>query len=161
MSLVEVLIAVLVLATLGVAIQSTMVGTLQGIQIDRATEVKRHVCLDLLERFATPYSDVESLFARGDVAKIDGKVAVSRSVTVDEALAMIAVSGPEAAAIKQTLQTAGVTAFTLAWNKGLQAEGSDAPAALRMDKLWCFPVTARTQPGGSGAGFRLFCLRGK
>lgn len=161
MSLVEVLIAVLVLATLGVAIQSTMVGTLQGIQIDRATEVKRHVCLDLLERFATPYSDIESVFERSEVAKVDGRVALARSLTIDEALTMIAVSGPEAAAIKQTLQTAGVTAFTLAWNKGLQAEAPDAPSALRMDKLWCFPVTARAAPGGSGAGFRLFCLRGK
>ena len=59
-SFIEILIAMLIIAGLGVTIQSMMVSTVQGIGYDRATETKRQMALDLLERFAHPHTDIEA-----------------------------------------------------------------------------------------------------
>jgi hypothetical protein len=158
----EVLIAVLVLAILGVSIQSTMVGTLQGVQIDRASEVKRRVCLDLLERFCHPYSDIESLFAVPPQAPPDGgPTKFTRELTVDETLKVIAMPGREATSVKQTLQIGNVRGFNLVWTRGLRVEQAGSPATLRLDRLWCHAVIPRPQPGVTSDAFRMFCLRGR
>jgi hypothetical protein len=152
---VEVLIAFLVIAGLGVTVQGLMVSTIQGIQIDRASEVKRNMTLDLLERFCTPYSDLFSIFP----ATIT--FPATREISVDEAITLTQIPAAEAAVVKTILQTAGINSFSLTWQKRLDAGSGDDSSALRLDQLFVRPVETKNTPGARLNSFRVFYVRGK
>lgn len=153
LTLVEVLIAVAVLAVLGMAVQTTMVQTLRGIAVDRESEMKRHVVQDLLERFCHPYSDIDSLFPPNTTVG-------NRQLTVDQALALIGMPAPERDLTAQILKSAEVIGFSLTWHRQLAAGMGDPDRALRLDRLVVKPVQLGNRPGATISSFRVFAIRG-
>jgi prepilin-type N-terminal cleavage/methylation domain-containing protein len=151
-SLIEVLVASLILAGVGLAVYDTLIASTRGIAVDRATEAKRRLVLDLLERFCHPYSDVELFFARGAPSP------ATRQLTVDEVLELVALPAQDRPLLKQILATASVSGFTLAWTRGL-AVGTGKRDALRLDKLWVYPVTTKAERGPVVDSFRMFYVR--
>jgi hypothetical protein len=151
-SLVEVLVAVAVMAVLGFSIHDTMFATLRGVQVDRVSEARRQLTLDLLERFAHPYSDIALLFAK-DVAS-----PAVRELSVDEALRMVAIPDAERALVKSTLASGAVKGFSLVWHRGL-AIGEGQSHRLRRDRLWVHTVFTKVQSGPQLASFRVFYVR--
>jgi hypothetical protein len=154
LSLAEILIATLVLAGLGVAIQSLMVSTLQGVQVDRVSEVKRNITLDLLERFAHPYSTVDELFVRSVGSP------ATREMSVAEAITTIGMTPEDAAVAKAILATGKVTGFMLVWHRGVANSAPGSGRTLRLDRLWCHPVEAEGR-GARVNSFRVFHVRGE
>lgn len=154
LSIVEVLLAFAVLGVLGLAVQSSMIQTVQGLQVDRESEMKRHVVLDLLERFCHPYTDIDSLFPAGATGTS------TKEVTVEEALALIAMPDEEAAVSAQILKNAQITGFSLVWSKGLRVADGDPERAIRLDRLVVKPVQTGQGPGAQVTSFRVFAVRG-
>jgi prepilin-type N-terminal cleavage/methylation domain-containing protein len=158
---IEILVAMAILAGLGITIQSLMVTTVQGIGIDKVTEAKRQMVLDLLERFGHPYSDIEALFKRpGSAPVVAGKAAFA-TLTLDEAIALIAIPDKQAAITKATLVAGGTTGFTVSWTKAVEPGAGDPDLALRLDELWVFPVQSADVRGSFVSSFRVFSTRGQ
>lgn len=153
LSLVEVLIAVAVLAVLGLAVQTTMVQTLRGIEVDRESEMKRHVVRDLLERFCHPYSDIDSLFPPNTTVG-------NRQLTVDEALGFLGMPDAERDLTAKILRNAEVIGFSMTWHRALAAGMGDPERALRLDRLVVKPVQLGNRPGATISSFRVFAIRG-
>lgn len=158
LSLIEVLLALAIIASLGVAIQSLMVGTVSGIGVDRLSEVKRHMVLDLLERFCHPYSDIEAVVAGGQ--PVAAGAPLTRVLTVDQAIAVVALPDRHAPVTRAVLTAGEVTGFTLVWTKGASVGKGNPEKALRLDTLWVFPVNARPTRGAQVSSFRIFAVRG-
>lgn len=153
-SLVEVLIATLVLAGLGFAIYESAISSTRGVATDRLTEVSRGICMDLLERFCQPYTDVPALFPR------DGSPVRTRQLTIDEAFEAISMSRQEAPKLKAILTAGKVEGFTLLWKPRLEQGRGQAGAALRLDALFVTAVVAGDSPGARVEAFRVFAARG-
>src|SRR4051812_24107381 len=96
-TLLETLIATLVLASLGLAIYEGAISSTRGVGTDRLTETVRGLCADLLERFCQPYTDIPALFPR------DGKDVRSKVFTLDEVFTMVAVDPKDAADVRAVL----------------------------------------------------------
>lgn len=154
-SLVEVLVALLIIACLGVTIQSLMVSTISGIGIDRASEVKRNMVLDLLERFCHPYSDLEVLFPK------NSPPVATREISIDDAIRIVQIPEKEAAVVKAILTADGIVAFSLTWTRGFTTGSGAAGKALRLDLLWCKPVQQNPAAGSMMNTFRIFYVRGR
>jgi len=154
MSLVEVLVAALVMAALGFSLHDAMVSTTRGIQVDRATEARRQLTLDLLERFAQPYSDVQYLFPRTGGAPGP----VTRELGIDEAMDLVAVPAADRPLLKEVLTAGSIRGFTVLWHRGLTV-GSGAKHRLRKDRIWIYPVFTRAVPGAQIGSFRVFAVR--
>lgn len=154
LTFVEILLSIVVIALLGVAIQTTMVSTVHGVQVDRDSEIRRHVTLDLLERFCHPYSDVDSLFPAG------GTNPHTRELSVDEAVSMLGMRPEEGQLTRKLLEVGGVTGFSLVWHRGVAVAPGDPAQALRLDRLWVRPVTSSAAPGAVVNSFRVFAVRG-
>lgn len=155
LSLVEVMIALAVLGVLGIAVQSAMIQTVAGLSVDRESELKRHVVLDLLERFCHPYSDIDSLFPPGTTGT------ATKQITVEEALALTALPDEESAVASQILKSASISGFSLIWSKALTVAAGDPERALRLDRLVVKPVQVSQGPGATIASFRMFAVRGR
>jgi prepilin-type N-terminal cleavage/methylation domain-containing protein len=153
LSLVEVLITSVVLATVGVAIYQVLSQTTRGVTTDRLTEAKRHLVLDLLERFSQPYTDLPALFA--------GQKSPSRLLTLDETFQVLSIPPTEIPALKAILETGKVHGFTLTWTPRQKSGRGNADLALRLDALWCAPVVSGDSPGPRTESFRLSFGRGK
>lgn len=153
--LVEVLLAVVVLALLAVAFYGTLVSSLKGISIDRVTEAKRFVTQDLLERFAHAETDLPTLLPPA----IPGAPR-ERTLSLDESLAFVGLPAAASRAVRRTLADGGVTGFKLVWYPGISAGPGGGPRALRMDLLWCIPELTATSPGPRADSFRVFAQRG-
>jgi hypothetical protein len=151
-SLVEVLVATLVMAGLGVSIYDTMISTSRGIQVDRVAEAKRYLTLDLLERFCHPYSDLGYLYPKGTPSP------AVKQITIEDAMTLVGVATEDRAQLKQTLETGSVTGFTLVWHRGL-AQGLGTSNVLRKDRLWVHCVTSKQLPGPKTDTFRVFTVR--
>mgnify|MGYP001600815030 CR=1 FL=1 len=153
-SLVEVLIAAAVLALVGVFIQGTMVQTLRGVQIDRLTEAKRQLTLDLLERFCHPYSSIGSLYPPGN------EPVKTRTLTVEQAMDAVAMPDEHRVLMKSILETGYVTGFNLVWERAKAKGIGDPNRALALNILWVFPVVSKAHPGPRVDSFRAFYIRG-
>lgn len=153
-SLVEVLVATLVMAALGFSLYDTMISTTRGVQVDRASEARRQITLDLLERFAQPYSDVQYLFPRGDAARGP----VTRELDLDQAMELVAIPTGDRALLKSILVSGSIKGFTVVWHRGLTVGGGDK-LRLRKDRIWIYPVFTRVVPGAQGGSFRVFAVR--
>lgn len=153
-TLLEVLIATLVLASLGMAIYESAISSTRGVTTDRLTEVTRGLCADLLERFCQPYTDVPALFPR------DGKPARLRTFTVDETFTLVGVPEKEAPGLKAVLAAGKVEGFTLVWKPRIDHGRGTTASALRLDALWVSPLVAGDSPGGRVEVFRVFAARG-
>lgn len=153
-SLVEVLIAVVVLSLLSVAFYGTLVASLRGVSTDRLTEAKRFVTQDLLERFAHPSSDLVTLFPPGGTGPRE------RLLTLDEALSFTGLMAKAAAPVRQTLTEGGVTGFKLVWVPGVSTGPGGGPRAARLDLVWCIPALTGASPGPRVDSFRVFPERG-
>ncbi|MBI4862637.1 MAG: prepilin-type N-terminal cleavage/methylation domain-containing protein [Candidatus Riflebacteria bacterium] len=158
-SLVEVLVAVAVLAVLVLTIYSTVVSSIRGISMDRLGEAQRHLSQDLLERFCHPYTDVAGLFPE-PAANVQAPLVSTRTLTVDEAIAIAVVPQAHVSTLKAVLEAGKVSGFTLSWTRGLKLGAGDPARAMRMDKLWCFPVVAGDCAGPQVGAFRMFYVRG-
>jgi len=152
LSLAEVLIATLVLAGLGVAVQTLMVSTLKGVQVDRVSEVKRNITLDLLERFAHPESSVATLFPP------DAPVPASRELSFDEVADKLGFSESEAQTARAILAAGKVTGFKLVWHRGVSVSLPGSGRSMRLDRLWCQPIEAEGR-GAHVSSFRVFHVR--
>jgi hypothetical protein len=152
-TMIEVLIAFLVIAGLGVTVQGLMVSTIQGIQIDRASEVKRNMTLDLLEKFCHPYTSLTSLFGEKPTFP------ATREIPVDKAIEAVGLPVEEGKVVKAILETAGVYSFSLTWQKGLEVGPGSPASALRLDQLFVRPVETKTGPGARLNSFRVFYVR--
>lgn len=150
---VEVLIAFLVIAGLGVTVQGLMVSTIQGIQIDRASEMKRNLTLDLLEKFCHPYTDLFSIFGENPTFP------AIREIPIDKAIDFVGLPVPEGKIVKAILETAGVYSFLLTWQKGLEVGPGSPASALRLDQLFVRPVETKGGPGARLNSFRVFYVR--
>lgn len=160
-SFMEILIAMLVIAGLGVTIQGMMVSTVQGIGFDRATEAKRQLALDLLERFAHPHTDIEALFTPPGGTPRAMKETHTRELTLEECITLVAMPEKQAKVVTEILRANHFIGFTLAWTKGMEVGKGDADFALRSDLLWVFPRQTRNVRGALVSSFRVFAARGK
>lgn len=157
LTLIEVLIATLVIAGLGLAIYEGAILSTRGVGADRLKEVQRGLCMDLLERFCQPYTDVAGLYDR---AKHKGPPFV-RALSVDEVLETLAVDAKEAPAIKSILAAGKVDGFSLSWHPRIDAGRGPRTLALRLDALWVSPVLSGESPGARVEAFRVFAARGE
>jgi hypothetical protein len=153
LSLVEVIIATLVLAGLGLAIYETVISSTRGLAADRLTEAKRNLVLDLLERFCQPYTDIPALFAGRSPPYV-------RQLTIDEVFDIVRMPTAERPTLKAILAAGKVEGFSLAWTPRLEAGRGTTAEALRLDALWCAPVVAGDSPGARVECFRIFQARG-
>jgi prepilin-type N-terminal cleavage/methylation domain-containing protein len=151
-TIVEVLVATVILSGVGLLVYDTLIASTRGIGIDRVTEAKRRLTLDLLERFCHPYSDIELVYPANAPSP------AVRQLTLDEALDFVAVPKPSRPVLKQTLANGSVIGFTLAWSRGLVV-GRGKSEALRLDKLWVHPVMTKQAPGPAVDSFRMFYVR--
>lgn len=151
-SLIEVLVALLVMAGLGVSIYDTMFSTLRGVSVDRVSQARRQMTLDLLERFAQPYSDIAHFFR--DTPRTHAELELS----IDEAMKIVAIPDSERPLLKSILQSGSVHGFTLVWHRGL-AIGEGETRRLRKDRLWVHTVFTAAQKGPQISSFRVFYVR--
>lgn len=152
-SLVEVLLAVLILGSTGAAVYELLISSTRGVAIDRLTEAKRHLICDLLERFCQPYSQVPALFAGKGPPYV-------RQLSLDETFQTVAMPEEDAHELRAILTAGKVEGFSLAWTPRLEAGRGNSAAALRLDGLWCAAVTAGDSPGPRVEAFRVFAARG-
>lgn len=152
-SLVETLIATVVLAVLGLAIYEVLISSTRGVQTDRLTEAKRHIVLDLLELYSQPYSDITGVF--------HGQPNKSRKLGLDETFAVLAIPEEERPALKAILEAGKVEGFTLSWTPSQKTGRGNPQLALRLDALWCTPVVTGDSPGPRTESFRIAFGRGK
>jgi hypothetical protein len=153
-SLVEMLIASLVLATLGLAIYENLIQTTRGVNTDRLTEAKRHIVLDLLERFSQTYTDLPHLFQ-------DEKKPFRKKLTVDQAFEVLGIKDPEAKTLRDILTAGKVEGFTVSWTPRQASGRGNKAAALRLDALWVQAAVAGDSPGMRVESFRLSYARGQ
>lgn len=151
-SLVEVLVAVLVMGVLGFSLYDAMFATVRGVQVDRVNELRRQLTLDLLERFGQPYSDIEWLFSKGTPSP------ATKQLDLDTAMKMVAIPETERPVIKSILASASVLGFTIVWHRGLTV-GSGEKNRLRKDRIWVHTVYGTAQPAARIDSFRVFCVR--
>ena len=152
MSLVEVLVATLIVSGLAIGVYDSLIASNRALSVDRVSEVKRRMSLDLIERFAHPYSDIELVFPKSV------KTPAVKQLTIDEAMELVAVPAESRMLLKAILSGGHVVGFTLAWSRGLVI-GAGKSDQLRLDKLWVHPVVNEATPGASGASFRMFYVR--
>lgn len=117
---------------------------------DEAARVERDVALDVLERFATPYTDIDSVFPEG------GPGPARRVLPVSDLLSMLAVGEAEAKDLARTLDGAGVARFELVW-EGAVARGPYPELYVRKARLTCRALRARGGPGAAYA--RVWVMR--
>jgi prepilin-type N-terminal cleavage/methylation domain-containing protein len=153
-TLIEVLIATLVLAGLGLSIYEMAISSTRGVATDRLSEVQRGLVQDLLERFCQPNTDIASMFPE------QPKNFRSRTFTVDEALAIVHVEPEEAPTLKAILTAGKVEGFTLVWQPRIGQGKGSAADALRLDSLSVAPVLVGDSPGPRIESFRVFAVRG-
>ena len=154
-SLVETLIAALVLSTLGLAVYEVLIQSTHGVTTDRLTEAKRHLTLDLLERFCQPATDLPAMFDRSkDPPYI-------RTLTLDETFQVLSIPEKEIPPLKQILQSGKVEGFTLSWTPRQKSGRGNKELALRLDALWVTPVVSGDSPGPRTESFRLSFARGR
>lgn len=151
-SLVEVMVAVAVMAVLGFSVYDTMFSTVRGVQVDRVTQARRQIVLDLLERFAQSYSDIAYFFPENAPSP------ATRELSVDEALRIVSVGESERPLVKSILESGAVKGFNLVWHRGL-AIGEGESARLRKDRLWVYTVFTTRASGPQTASFRVFAVR--
>lgn len=152
-SLVETLIATVVLAVLGLAIYEVLISSTRGVQTDRLTEAKRHIVLDLLELYSQPYSDITGVF--------HGQPTKSRKLSLDETFSVLAIPEEERPVLKSILESGKVEGFTLSWTPSQKTGRGNPDLALRLDALWCTPVVTGDSPGPRTESFRIAFARGK
>ena len=155
-SLLEVLIATLVLATLGLAIYELGIGSTRGVAIDRLTQAQRGLAQDLLEQLAQPYTGLPALFPtpRGDGP------AYSKLFTLDQVFAIVQIPADEIPALKATLVNGKVEGFVLTWRPRLDAGRGATDDALRLDYLQVLAQVPADSPGPRVETFRVFAARG-
>ena len=153
-SLIEGLLSILILAVTGLGVYELLIQSTRGVAVDRLTEVKRHLILDLLERYCQPYSEVPALFHGKPPPYL-------RQLSLDEVFEIVAIPAAEAAELKATLVNGKDEGFSLAWTPRLEAGRGDVNGALRLDGLWCTAVVAGDSPGPRVQAFRVFAARGK
>lgn len=151
-SLVEVMVAVAVMAVLGFSVYDTMFSTVRGVQVDRVTQARRQIVLDLLERFAQPYSDIAYFFPENAPSP------ATRELSVDEAMTAVGIAQTERSILKSILESGSVKGFNLVWHRGL-AIGEGESARLRKDRLWVYTVFTARVSGPQTASFRVFAVR--
>jgi len=163
-SLVEIMLAVLVLAVLGLTIQGAMVSTLKGVRVDRLTEAKRHVALDLLEMLCQPYSPIGSLVAVPDSdpspLPTDGLplAPLTRELTVDETIQVLGIPADEGEILKKTLEAGYVRGFTLTWIRRIKPGAGDPRRTHRLDTLWVAIQVTQEHRGPRIDSFRVFYM---
>lgn len=153
-SLVEVLVAATLLGLMAVALYATGAATVKSASVDRASEARRHLVHDLLERYGHSASDVQSLFPPGATPPC------ARTLSVEDALRVVALPGKAAQQIKTTLAAAGITGFHFEWSPAVRTAPGRPEAALRLDRLLCVAESPGGTPGANTASFRLFMVRG-
>lgn len=156
-TLLEVLLATLVIAGLGLAIYEGAILSTRGIGTDRLKEIERGLCMDLLERFCQPYTDVAGLFDRA-TQKTPPFV---RTLTVDETLELLAIEPKQVATMKSILVSGRIEGFTVTWHPRVDEARGPRPLALRLDALWVAPLVTGESPGMNTEAFRLFAARGE
>jgi hypothetical protein len=149
-SLIEVLLAVTVLALLAVAFYGLVASSARGIASDRLTEAKRFVIQDLLERFAHPGSDLSSLIKDTEV---------SRELTIEEALRFTALPDDEAKQVASILKVGLVKGFLLTWLRNVDDRGT-GPRSMTLHSLRCTPVLAPDTRGPNVDSYRYWAQRG-
>lgn len=154
-SLVEVLVAALVLSVVGTALYSSMTATVRTAGLDRSDEARRQVLHDLLERYAQDFSDLASLWPPGAAAPF------TRTLTVDEALEATGNLPATSTTLKASLSTGQVTGFTLAYSPAISIAAGDPARAVRLDRLYAMTELAPEARGPAVVSFRLFVGRSR
>ena len=154
-TLVEVLIATLVLAGLGLSIYEMAITSTRGVATDRLAETERGLVQDLLERFCQPYTDIASLFPE------EPKGPRTRPLTLDEALALTGIPDAEAPTLKAILTAGRVEGFTVLWQPRIGQGNGTSADALRLDSLTISPILAGDSTGPRIESFRVFAVRGE
>lgn len=156
-TLIEVLLATLVIAGLGLAIYEGAILSTRGVGTDRLKEIERGLSMDLLERFCQPYTDVAGLFDRA-AQKTPPFI---RTLTIDETLDVLAVDSEQAATMKSILVSGKIEGFTVTWHPRVDEARGPRPLALRLDALWVAALATGESPGMNTEAFRIFCARGE
>lgn len=151
-SLVEMIIASLVLATLGLAIYENLAQATRGVAADRLTEAKRHLVLDVLERFSQTYTDLPAQFPP--------RPPYRKELTIDETFELVAIPEAERPTLKAILTAGKVEGFTISWEPRMAAGRGVKELALRLDALSCLARVAGDSPGARIESFRLSFARG-
>ena len=112
--------------------------------------VEAQIALDVLERFATPYSDISSVFPDDTEAG-----AVRRNIPAKDILAMVAIADDDAALLIRTLKRANIEQFELVWEP---AVGGPA-LGLRKCRLTCRAVAPPDEQKHHSLYFRVWCMR--
>lgn len=155
-TIVEILIASLIIATLGMVIYDMAIGSTRGVTTDRLTEAQRGLVQDLLERFCQPYTDLPALFP----PPRQGKPPYQRELSLDETFAIVGIPEKQIATLKSILVSGKVEGFTLSWMPRVDKGRGATPAALRLDLLSITPKVAGDSPGHRVESFRFFAARG-
>lgn len=153
LTIVEVLIAMLVIAGLGMAIHDMSISQTRGVAADRLTEAKRNLTLDILERCAQPYTVVPQLFLGLSVRR--------RILKLDEAFRLVGIPAEEAPALAGILTAGGVEGFTVTWEPGRTRGRGAKENALRLDVMSVIPYVSGDSPGPRVESFRVFFARGE
>lgn len=164
LSLIDALMAALVLGVLGLTVQSLMVSTLRGVRVDRLTEAKRHVVLDYLEWLCHPYSPIASIVPppTAETGPLptsgDQLPPLTRELTVDEAVDRLAIPEKEAEVMKQILKSGHVQGFTLTWTRRIKPGAGDPSRTWRLDRLTVSTKVTREHQGPLIDSFRIFYM---
>jgi len=157
-TLLEVLIATLILAGLGMSIYELAITSTRGVATDRFTQVERGLVQDLLELFCQPATMLPSLFPKESRGAGPG---FSKTLTIDEVLAKLSIPAAEVPTLKATLATNKVEGFTVTWQPRIDAGHGPKTQALRLDMVTVVPVVAGDSADLRVESFRVFAARGE
>lgn len=156
-TLLEMIIATLVIAGLGIAIYDLAITSTRGVSTDRFTQVERGLVQDLLELLCQPYSRIEDLFPKQSRGPGPG---FAKTLPIDQVIDMLGIPPKETPTLKSILSAAKVEGFTVTWEPRIDAGHGPKSAALRLDMVTVVPMVAGDSPDLRVQSFRVFAVRG-
>jgi hypothetical protein len=116
--------------------------------------VATQVALDVLERFATPYSDISTLFPEGTSEK------ATRIIGVRPLLEALGLEERDAESLATALKRGGIEEFEIVWEPQL-AKGPGQEGFARKSRLSCRAKAPAKEQQRYPAHFRIFVMRGR
>jgi hypothetical protein len=116
--------------------------------------VATQVALDVLERFATPYSDISTLFPEGTSEK------ATRTIGVRPLLDALGIDERDAESLTGVLKRGGVEEFEIVWEPQL-AKGAGKDGFVRKGRLSCRAKAQAKNQERYSTHFRVWVMRGR
>jgi hypothetical protein len=121
---------------------------------NEVVRVATQVALDVLERFATPYSDISTLFPEGTSEK------ATRTIGVRPLLEALGLEDRDAESLTVALKRGGIEEFEIVWEPQL-AKGPGQEGFARKSRLSCRAKAPAKDQERYPTHFRVFVMRGR